>query len=400
MNYVESAIIKTVRKNGQITRSELALHLGYSRAAMTGFVSNLMEEGILAEVGTGASKGGRKPLILEINGDYGFILGYDIGATSIDIALANFKGDILEHCAESANVRDDAVDVLGRCNSLALALLKKSGGKYSQVLAVGIGVPGPVEFSKGILIAPPLMPTWENFRIKDFTRETFQNAVVVIDNDVNVMAIGEAKAGAGKNVNNFIFVKIGTGIGSGIFANGEIYRGTMGAAGNIGHIAVASTYHATCHCGHMDCLEALAAGPPIANRGKEAAEHGDSDYLSERLKLQDGKLTAKDISDAAATGDLVAISIIRDSGGMIGSVLAGLVEFFNPELILIGGGVSNIANDLLSTIRQGVLLRANPLSTRDLRIEFSSLEDQAGVIGAIWLTFDQIFDVEMRGDAR
>ena len=374
--------------------------MGYSRAAMTGFVSNLMEEGILAEVGTGASKGGRKPLILEINGDYGFILGYDIGATSIDIALANFKGDILEHCAESANVRDDAVDVLGRCNSLALALLKKSGGKYSQVLAVGIGVPGPVEFSKGILIAPPLMPTWENFRIKDFTRETFQNAVVVIDNDVNVMAIGEAKAGAGKNVNNFIFVKIGTGIGSGIFANGEIYRGTMGAAGNIGHIAVASTYHATCHCGHMDCLEALAAGPPIANRGKEAAEHGDSDYLSERLKLQDGKLTAKDISDAAATGDLVAISIIRDSGGMIGSVLAGLVEFFNPELILIGGGVSNIANDLLSTIRQGVLLRANPLSTRDLRIEFSSLEDQAGVIGAIWLTFDQIFDVEMRGDAR
>ena len=297
-------------------------------------------------------------------------------------------------------MRDDAVDVLGRCNSLALALLKKSGGKYSQVLAVGIGVPGPVEFSKGILIAPPLMPTWENFRIKDFTRETFQNAVVVIDNDVNVMAIGEAKAGAGKNVNNFIFVKIGTGIGSGIFANGEIYRGTMGAAGNIGHIAVASTYHATCHCGHMDCLEALAAGPPIANRGKEAAEHGDSDYLSERLKLQDGKLTAKDISDAAATGDLVAISIIRDSGGMIGSVLAGLVEFFNPELILIGGGVSNIANDLLSTIRQGVLLRANPLSTRDLRIEFSSLEDQAGVIGAIWLTFDQIFDVEMRGDAR
>lgn len=400
MNYVESEIIKTVRKNGQITRSELALHLGYSRAAMTGFVNKLMEDGILAEVGTGVSKGGRKPLILEINGDYGFILGYDIGATSIDIALANFKGDILEYYSEKANVRDDAVDVLGRCNGLALELLEKCGGKDNQVVAVGIGVPGPVEFSKGILIAPPLMPTWENFNIRDFTKGTFQNAVVIVDNDVNVMAIGEAKAGSGKDIDNFVFVKIGTGIGSGIFANGEIYRGAMGAAGNIGHIAVVSSYHATCHCGHMDCLEALAAGPPIAQRGKEAAERGESDFLDQRLKQHGGMLTAKDIGEAAAIGDVAAISIIRESGRMIGSVLAGLVEFINPELILIGGGVSNIANDLLSTIRQGVLQRANPLSTRDLRIEFSSLEDRAGVIGAIWLTFDHIFDVEGRGEMR
>lgn len=399
MNYVESEIIKTVRRYGQITRSELALHLGYSRAAMTGFVSSLMEEGILAEVGTGVSKGGRRPLILEINGEYGFILGYDIGATSIDIALSNFKGDILDHHAEPANVRDDAVVVLGRCNTIALEMLAKIQGDVSNVVAVGIGVPGPVEFSKGVLIAPPLMPSWENFKIKDFTRETFQNAVVVVDNDVNVMAIGEAKAGIGKDIDNSIFVKIGTGIGSGIIANGEIYRGAMGAAGNIGHIAVASSYHATCHCGHIDCLEALAAGPPIAKRGKEAAEHGESKFLIERLQQQGGELTAKDISEAAAAGDVVAISIIRESGGMIGSVLAGLVEFFNPELILIGGGVSSLGNDLLSTIRQGVLQRANPLSTRDLRIEFSSLEERAGVIGAIWLTFDQIFEVEVRGES-
>jgi len=374
--------------------------LGYSRAAMTGFVNNLMEDGILAEAGTGVSKGGRRPLILEINGEYGFILGYDIGATSIDVALANFKGEIVEHFSEPANVRDDAVDVLGRCNEIALQLLANTQGKAINVVAVGIGVPGPVEFSKGVLIAPPLMPTWENFKIKDFVRETFNNAVVVVDNDVNVMAIGEAKAGAGKDIDNSIFVKIGTGIGSGIMANGEIYRGTMGAAGNIGHVEVAGSYHATCHCGHRDCLEALAAGPSIANRGREAAENGESEFLFRTLAEKNGELTSDDIGDAAATGDLVAISIIRESGAMIGSVLAGLVEFFNPELILIGGGVSNIGNDLLSAIRQGVLQRANPLSTRDLRIEFSSLENQAGVLGAIWLTFGQIFEVEVRGDSK
>lgn len=392
LNLVEAQIIQHLRVAGQLSRSELAKKVGYSRASMTGFISELMESDIIREVGEGESQGGRRSLMLGINGDYGFIAGYDIGATHIELALANFRGDIVEHSAEPADVRNNAEVVLGRCSEIILQMLERQGGNPDQVVAVGVGVPGPVEFSKGILIAPPLMPTWENFPIKKFVAKTFPNATVVVDNDVNIMALGELHAGGGKGLTNFIWVKIGTGIGSGIIANGEIYRGASGVAGNIGHIE-AEHNGTMCRCGNRGCLEAMAAGPPIAAHGKEAAEAGRSSFLATRLKDNKGRIFSVDVGDAAASGDTAAIEIIRDSGKLIGLVLAGLVEFFNPEVIYIGGKVSKIGFTLLSSIRQAVLRRANPLSTRDLHIEYSQLGDMAGVIGAIVLTFPHIFQV-------
>jgi len=278
LNHVESQIIQHLRAAGQLSRTELAKMTGYSRASMTSFVNALMESGIIREVGEGKSQGGRRSSMLSINGEYGFIAGYDIGATQIEIALANFRGDILEHSSEQADVRNSADIVLGRCAEMIQQFLERQGGTPDQVVAVGVGVPGPVEFSKGILIAPPLMPTWENFPIKNYVAETFPNATVVVDNDVNILALGELHAGGGKDLKNFIWVKIGTGIGSGIIANGEIYRGASGVAGNIGHIE-AEHNGTICRCGNRGCLEAVAAGPPIAEHGKEAAEGGAAHFL-------------------------------------------------------------------------------------------------------------------------
>ncbi len=392
LNLIEAQIIQHLRVAGQLSRTELAKMVGYSRASMTGFINELLASDIIREVGEGESQGGRRSLMLSINGDYGFIAGYDIGATHIELALANFRGDIVEHSSEPADVRNNAEVVLGRCSEIIQQMLERQGGNPDQVVAVGVGVPGPVEFSKGILIAPPLMPTWENFPIKNFVAETFPNATVVVDNDVNIMALGELQAGGGKDLTNFIWVKIGTGIGSGIIASGEIYRGASGVAGNIGHIE-AEHNGTMCRCGNRGCLEAVAAGPPIAEHGKEAAEAGRSLFLATRLKNNKGRISSVDVGDAAASGDTAAIEIIRDSGKRIGLVLAGLVEFFNPEVIFIGGKVSKIGFTLLSSIRQAVLQRANPLSTRDLHIEYSQLGDMAGVIGAIALTFPHIFQV-------
>jgi predicted NBD/HSP70 family sugar kinase len=218
-----------------------------------------------------------------------------------------------------------------------------------------------------------------------------------VDNDVNVMAIGELSAGAGQGVDNFIFIKIGTGIGCGIICRGEIYRGSDGCAGDVGHICI--DYNGpTCHCGNPGCLEAMAAGPPIAARAKKAALAGESEFLAKRLAENGNTLTAKDVGDAAAAGDRVANRIIRESGRMIGGMLAGLVNFYNPTLILIGGGVSNIGHKLLASIRQAVLRRSTALSTRRLRIEYSQLRDDAGVTGAIRLALQHIFVVQNRGE--
>jgi predicted NBD/HSP70 family sugar kinase len=236
------------------------------------------------------------------------------------------------------------------------------------------------------------MPGWDAYPIRTFFRDIFTNAIVTVDNDVNVMALGELRAGAGRSHENFIYVKVGTGIGAGIVARGEIYRGADGCAGDIGHIC-ADKDGPVCHCGNIGCLESVAAGPPMANRAVEAVLANRSPILAKYYRAQDGKLTAVDVGRAAAEGDQAANEIIRDSGRMVGEVLAGLVNFFNPSLILIGGGVSNIGHQFLASIRSGILHRSLPLSTRKLRIDASSMKQDAGVVGAIALALEHVFAV-------
>jgi glucokinase-like ROK family protein len=387
----EAEVVEAIRRSGPLSRSDLARHLDYSRASITTTVSSLLEKNIVKEVGPGVSQGGRRPILLDVDGALGYVAGVDIGATSLDLALADFKGQIVERHSEPADVRDEPEQVLGRVNQIILDMLQKQAAGPEQILAVGVGVPGPVEFARGVLIAPPLMPTWEGYPIRAFIRQTFPAAQVPVDNDVNVMAIGELHGGSGRGIDNFIFIKIGTGIGCGIICQGRIYRGSNGCAGDVGHICV--DYNGPiCRCGNAGCLEAMAAGPPMAAQAQEAALAGKSDLLAARLE-ENRVLTAKDVGAAAAAGDRIAIEIIRNSGRMIGGMLAGLVNFFNPKLILIGGGVSNIGYQLLSSIRQAVLRRSNPLSTRELRIEYSQLGADAGVVGAIELALAHVFVV-------
>jgi glucokinase-like ROK family protein len=390
LTQVEANVLDIIRNQGPLSRTDLSAVLGMSRASLTAIVGSLLSSHLLVEVGQGKSEGGRPPLLLDVNSDLGYIAGVDIGATSIDLALANFKGEVLVRYSEPADVRQGPEPLLGHVCELVAAMLAKRGANPDQLLGMGIGVPGPVEFPAGILIAPPLMPAWEGFAIKQFVRQRFPAVSTVVDNDVNIMALGEQRAGSGLGLDNFLFIKVGTGIGCGIISHGLVYRGSDGCAGDVGHICV--DYNGPiCHCGNPGCLEIMAAGPAIANKGHQAAESGRSEFLSRRLMENAGVLTAKDVGDAAAAGDRQANEIIRASGRMIGGVLAGLVNFYNPRAIFIGGGVSKIGPLLLSTIRQATLRRATALSTRSLRIEYSALGDDAGVMGAIWLAIEHVF---------
>jgi glucokinase-like ROK family protein len=388
----ELDILTAIRRAGEISRAEVQEQLGLSRATVAAVVSQLLARGIVVEAGIGESEGGRRPQLFAINGTFGYIVGVDIGATSIDIGVADFNNRVLERYGEAADVLDAPEQLLGRVATLIETLLERQGAHPDQVLAIGIGVPGPVNFEEGILIAPPLMPQWESFSIRDFMRRRFSVATVTVDNDVNVMAIGEATAGAGQGIENFLYIKIGTGIGSGIISHSEIYRGRDGAAGDVGHICI--DYNGPiCHCGNAGCLEIMAAGPAIAQRGRDAADSGKSDFLARRLAENQGELTAADVGDAAKAGDRAANEIVNLTGKMIGGMLATLVNFFNPQVIYIGGGVSQMGNRLLSAIHQAVLRRSTSLATRHLRIEFSHLGADAGIIGAISLASDHLFEV-------
>ena len=389
----EAEVMRALRMHGRVSRSEISNITGWSKAKASQEIRSLVDKGYLVEVGEGASQGGRKPGLLRINNQLGYIVGIDIGATSLEVALADVMGSILQRQLEAADVRLRPESVLGRCSEILLDLIKLQGGAPDQILGIGVGVPGPVDFARGVLIAPPLMPEWENFPIRNFFRQTFTSAFVVVDNDVNIMALGEQRSGDAENVDHFLVVKIGTGIGCGIMASRKIHRGSSGSAGDIGHICV-DTNGPICRCGNRGCLEAMAAGPAISEKATQAAREGKSELLQKMMQNNRSVLTPEDVNMACREGDETALEIIRSSGRMIGDVLAGLVNFFNPSQIYITGGISNFGNHLLIAIKRAVLRRSLPLATSGLDIVFSRMSSDVGVLGAIMLALEYLFIVE------
>ena len=224
LNSAEMEVIRALRRQGSISRTEVSNITSWSRAKATQEIRSLITKGYLVERGEGVSKGGRKPRLLFINHELGYIAGIDIGATSIDMALADVSGKVLQRRSEPTDVRLAPEVVLGRCAEVLCEMALAQGCRPEQVLGIGVGVPGPVDFARGVLVAPPLMPDWENFLIRDFLRKTFTTAFVAVDNDVNIMALGEQRYGSGINADHFIFVKVGTGIGAGILSNGKIHH--------------------------------------------------------------------------------------------------------------------------------------------------------------------------------
>jgi glucokinase-like ROK family protein len=393
LSKAEAEVIRALRKNGQTSRAAIAHMTGWSRAKTSQEVNALIDKGYLVEAGEGISNGGRKPRLVRFNDQLGYIVGIDIGATSLEIALADINGSILRKAVEPADVRQPPEELLGRCSMLTLELIVAHGVRPEQILGIGVGVPGPVDFTRGVLVAPPLMPDWENYPIRNFFKETFLSAFVVVDNDVNIMALGEQRSGDAADLDHFLVIKIGTGIGCGIMASRKIHRGSDGCAGDIGHICV-DKQGPICRCGNRGCLEAMAAGPAIAEKAMQAARDGKSELLQKMMESNGGVLSPENVNTACREGDEAALEIIRASGQMIGDVLAGLVNFFNPSHIFIGGGIANFGNHLLIAIKRAVLRRSLPLATTNLAISFSRAGSDAGVIGAIMLALEYLFVVK------
>jgi len=388
----EKELLDLIRKYGGFSKVDLIAYTEFSRTKVTSCIDSLLNKRIIISKNGTDYTGGRRSKKFSLNGELGLVAGMDIGATSIDLGIADFSGKFLARYSEPALVQDGPIKVLGRACSMLEKILQENALNPEKLNGIGIGVPGPVDFSVGALVSPPIMPGWDCYPIIQTVQQWFPSANVVVDNDVNVMALGEINQGAGKGVDNLVFIKIGTGIGSGIICEGNLYRGSSGCAGDIGHININKS-GPLCHCGNRGCLEAYAGGPAIAERALTEAQAGRSPILLKYFEKNGKVLRTEDVGDAAREGDGVAIEVIRESGQYIGDVLAGLVNFFNPEMIVIGGGVRNLGNLLLSSIRQTVLHRSTSLATRDLQIVFSETGHDAGVIGAVNLAMDYMFTI-------
>ncbi len=368
------------------SREALSAQLAFSKTRANALVAGLIEQGWLDEVGLRASSGGRRAETLQLHRGLGVLLCADLGATSVDLAVLTPDLQVLARHAEAIDVRDGPASVLSRVRTLMRELLARSGLKPKQVIAIGVGVPGPVDFASGQLVEPPLMPRWDSFSIRDDLRADY-DAPVWVDNDVNLMALGELWR-LKRALTNFLVIKVGTGIGCGVVCHGEVYRGANGSAGDVGHICV-DPDGPRCHCGNLGCVETMAAGPAIARAAAEAAQTGRSALLAERLQQQ-GELTPEDVGHASRAGDAAANGIVQSAGTLVGQMLASVVNFFNPSHVFVGGGVTRIGPLFLASLRQSVYQRSLALSTRHLEITVSPLGDQSGLIGAGVLAMQEL----------
>jgi glucokinase-like ROK family protein len=382
-------VLDEVRLGRSRSRSELVARTGLGRAIVARRVGELIDRGLLAEGDVGPSTGGRPPRQLSFRADAGHVLVADLGATSIDVAVTSLDGRILGHHDEPARIEDGPEACLDRVDDLFDALLRTTRTIPGQLWGIGIGVPGPVEFETGRPISPPIMPGWDGYPIRERFSARY-GAPVWVDNDVNVLALGEWRSGVAAGHDNVVVVKVGTGIGAGIVSDGRIHRGAQGSAGDVGHIQVLDDPAVVCRCGNIGCLEAIAGGAAIGREGVAAAEDGRSSRLLLALD-QHGTVTAEDVARAASFGDPVAVGILQLAGRRIGSMLASVVNFFNPSLVVIGGGVANSPDQFLAAIRETVYRRSLPLATRELLIQRSSLGGLAGAIGASSMVVDQVF---------
>lgn len=360
------------------SRNALAGRLEFSRSKANALAAALVDQGLLEETGLQASSGGRRPEALQLARGLGAVLGVDLGATSLDVAVMRPDLSVLAHHGEDADVRAGPGVVLARVRDLVRQLLAQAGVPARKVIGIGMGVPGPVDFATAQLVNPPLMPEWDGFSIRDDLAESF-TAPVFVDNDVNLMALGELWR-LQRRLQNFLVIKVGTGIGCGIVCHGEVYRGANGSAGDVGHICV-DLAGPRCHCGNLGCVEAMAAAPAITRLATEAARAGESATLAEILR-SNGRLSAVDVGQASRSGDAAANAIIQRAGSLIGQMLASVVNFFNPSHVFIGGGVTQIGPLFLASVRQSVYHRSLALSTRHLEIQYTPLGSRAGLVGA------------------
>ncbi|TCB96537.1 ROK family protein [Micromonospora zingiberis] len=378
-------LLRLLRDEGALSRAELADRLQMPRPRLLTELERLVALGFVAEAGKAASRGGRRSTLVELSPHLRFA-AVDLGASSIDVEVVNGRLEPVAAYAEPADIRSGPKATLQRVNELLHKA--KVDGAYDRLDAVGIGVPGPVSFRDGVPVSPPIMPGWDRFPVRELlTRE--HGCPAVVDNDVNIMAIGERHGGVAHSVDDFLFVKIGTGIGCGIYLSGEVYRGTDGCAGDIGHIQV-DPHGPVCSCGNAGCLEALFSGAALAKDATVAARTGASPALAERLTAN-GLVTALDVAAGAVEGDVTCIQLIREGGRRVGSVLAGLVSFTNPSMIVIGGGLAQLGHVLLAEIRSVVYRRSLPLATGNLPVVLSELGPRAGVAGAAVLASDLAF---------
>jgi transcriptional regulator of PTS gene len=377
-------IIRYYINNGENTLSELGKEMDLSVPTITKLVGELIEEGFVVDFGKQETNGGRRPNIYGVNPDSGYFVGVDIKKFRINMALINFKGEMIDSKLSIPFNYENTQDSFDQLCLLINNFVDSVTITKSKILSVGINISGRVNTQTGHSYSSYF------FSERPLT-EIFQERLglhVSIDNDSRAMAYGEFMSGAIKGEKNILFVNVSWGLGLGIISDGKLHYGKSGFSGEFGHLSIFEN-EVICHCGKKGCLETQASGSFIYRRFMEKIAEGNSSILEERIKKGE-TIIQEDILGAALKEDMLAIELIEEVGNTLGKHIAGLINLFNPEMVIIGGAVSLTGDYLLLPIKSAVKKYSLNLVSKDTSIILSKLGDKVGVTGACMLARSKI----------
>ncbi len=344
------------------SRADLVEALRVAPSTVTSVVRRLLEEGVILEEGVGRSTGGRRPRILRVRETEGIFGVAELGGRHARVGICSPGGELLtteEVAIDISAGPGEVFDVV----AATFARLSAATAPDQAMRGAGVALPGPVDFPNGRLVGPARMPGWSGVDARAQLAERFQ-VPVVVDNDAKAAAIGEYVS-RGRDVGDMIYVKAGTGIGGCLVSRGQIYRGGRGLSGDVTHVRVADSGERHCSCGSRGCLETVASGAALA---RQLAEQGLP------------AASTREIIAAVIDAEPTRVAMVRDAGRLLGVALSGLVNFLNPDTVVIGGALSSL--DVYVAATRGMLYeRCLPSMTQSLSIEASVAGADAALVG-------------------
>jgi len=381
-------VLQLILSNQANSRSEIGRLTGLSRTAVTARINQLMAQGLVVESATNSSTGGRPAGRLSFNASGGVVLVASVGRSRIQLAVAGLDCSLLAVESVEANQASGPQRCLPPVVDRLYEMLAGCGRRPSDVRGIGVGVPGSVDINQGAMVTSIALPSWDDILLAPLFRRDL-DVPVIVDKDVNVMAIAEQR-GPLRDARDLLMVKASTGIGVGIVSGGALQRGSLFAAGELGHIPLRENAGVLCRCGQTDCLEAIAGGWAMVRALQELGR--DVNHV-------------RDVVAIALKGDPEALGMIRDSGRRIGEVLSTAVTLLNPEVVVIGGDLAGAYETFVAGLRETVYQRSTALSTRQLRIVSSTFGERQGLVGCAtmitqWITSEQAVDLAVVGRSR
>jgi N-acetylglucosamine repressor len=390
LQHHRAVVLNLIRKRGPISRTDIYNTTKIRMTTVTEIVKELLESGIVIEVGSAESTGGRKPVLLTVNPTAGYIIGVDVRATNIRGILTNLQSRVIAQQQQDIPPQNGGLDVVEQMKSI-IRYLVQSVPDRDKLLGIGIAVAGLVDSEHGIVVFCANIPGWRNIPLKEIVESEFK-VPTCIEEKARAGALGERAFGCGRDVDDLIYYHIGMGIGAGIISHGMLYFGASQSAGEIGHTVI-DELGPPCRCGNFGCLEAIASAKAIRDHAIAALEKGVDSLLNDLAHNNFDTITSEMVYVAASRGDKLSRRILQEAGTHLGIGAANLVNILNPALLIIGGALARAGEFIIEPLQRTLMERSLTVSAKAVTVKVSELGDDAAPLGATTLILKNIFAI-------